>query len=169
MSEDVVELILADHRRFEDLLRTLRSNEGDRSTALGELAAVLVAHAEAEESEVYPVLRKLSAEDAEDVDHGAEEHNEGHEALLALMECYEVGGDEWNSRLEELSESLTHHLDEEERTVLNDARNEVNAERRAELGKAFTAKRRALIDSDCGRIDNVRSLVEKKAPSQHQH
>ncbi|SFS73884.1 hemerythrin domain-containing protein [Saccharopolyspora flava] len=169
MSDDVVELILADHRRFEDLLRTLRSTEGDRSTALGDLAAVLVAHAEAEESEVYPVLRKLSADDAEDVDHGAEEHAEGHEALLALMECGELEGDEWSARLEELSESLTHHLDEEERTVLNDAREEVSPERRAELGRTFTAKRRELLDADCGRLDKVRALVRSKGPSQHHH
>lgn len=167
--EDVVELILADHRRFEDLLRTLRSSAGDRRSALGEIAALLVAHAEAEESEVYPVLRKLSAEDAEDVDHGAEEHAEGHEALLALMECDEPGSEEWDSRLEELSESLTHHLDEEERTVLNDARAQVDADHRAELGEAFTAKRRELIDADCGRIDNVRALVRSKGPSEHQH
>ncbi|TDD90825.1 hemerythrin domain-containing protein [Saccharopolyspora karakumensis] len=166
MSEDVVELILADHRRFEDLLRTLRSSAGDRRYALGEIAALLVAHAEAEESEVYPVLRKLSAED---VDHGAEEHAEGHEALWALMECDEPGSEEWDSRLEELSESLTHHLDEEERTVLNDARAQVDADHRAELGRAFTARRRELIDADCGRIDNVRSLVRSKGPSQHQH
>lgn len=169
MSEDVIELILADHRRFEDLLRTLRSSEADRSSALGEIAALLVAHAEAEEKEVYPVLRTLSSEDAEDVDHGAEEHAEGHEALLALMECDEPGSEQWDSRLEELSESLTHHLDEEERTVLNDARSEVDAQRRAELGRAFTAKRRELIDSGCGRIENVRDLVRSKGPSQHQH
>lgn len=160
--EDVVELILADHRRFEDLLRTLRSSEGDRRTALGELASVLVAHAEAEESEIYPALRKLSAEDAEDVEHGAEEHTEGHEALLALMECAEAGTDEWDSRLEALSGSLTHHLDEEERTVLNDARASLDPEHRAELGRIFRDKRRELVDADCGRIDKVRELVRRK-------
>ncbi|MFC7344805.1 hemerythrin domain-containing protein [Saccharopolyspora griseoalba] len=165
MSEDVVELILADHRRFEELLRALRSAEGDRRSALGELASVLVAHAEAEESEVYPVLRELSADDAEDVDHGAEEHAEGHEALLALMECDAPGTDEWDSRLEALSESVTHHLDEEERTVLNDARASVGEQRRAELGRIFRDKRRELIDARCGRIDRVRELVARKGPN----
>jgi hemerythrin-like domain-containing protein len=166
VSEDVVELILADHRLFEDLLRSLRNAEADRRGALGELASVLVAHAEAEESEVYPVLRKLSSDDAEDVDHGAEEHAEGHEALLALMECDEIGGGEWDSRLEALSHSLTHHLDEEERTVLNDARAAVGDERRDELGRVFWDKRRELIDAGCGRIDQVRELVRRQSAGQ---
>ncbi|RRO18673.1 hemerythrin domain-containing protein [Saccharopolyspora rhizosphaerae] len=161
MSSDVVELILADHRKFEDLFRELRSSEGDRRTALGDLSALLVAHAQAEETEVYPTLRKSSQVDDEEVEHGAEEHAEGHEALLDLLEVDEPGGDSWDEKLEQLSETITHHLDEEERTILNDARATVTQQRRDELGEAFLRSRQHYLDKDCGRIEYVRELVRE--------
>lgn len=160
MSGDVVELILADHRRFEDLFRELRSSEGERRQALADLSALLVAHAEAEEAEVYPVLRQQTRVDEEEVEHGAEEHAEGHRALLALWDAGEPGSEDWDDKLEELSESITHHLDEEERTILNDARETVGDAQRAELGEAFTRARKEKLDADCGRPDYVRSLVD---------
>src|SRR5690554_5752339 len=118
-TEDVVELILADHREFERLLRQLRNREADRAGLLHQLADLLVAHAEAEEREVYPALKRKAPSEAEEIDHGAEEHAEGHEALLALQQTDIDDVDAFEEALEELSESLTHHLDEEERDVLN--------------------------------------------------
>ncbi len=158
-SRDVVELILADHRRFEDLFHELRSSEGDRRQALADLSALLVAHAEAEEAEVYPVLRRKARVDDEEVEHGAEEHAEGHRALLALWDAGDPGSEDWDGKLEELSESITHHLDEEERTILNDARDTVSDTQRAELGDAFARARQAKLDADCGSPEYVRSLV----------
>ena len=61
---DVVELILADHRWFEDTLRGLRDETSDRAALLADLSAVLVAHAKAEEAKVYPALRRKDAIDA---------------------------------------------------------------------------------------------------------
>lgn len=159
MTTDVVELILSDHRRFEDLFRELRSVGGDRRTALAELSALLVAHAEAEESEVYPVIRASAEVDDDEIDHGAEEHEEGHQALLELLEVGEPGAAGWDAKLEALSGSITHHLDEEERTILNDARQTVTPHRRDELGQAFLRARQRFLDEDCGRVDYVRRVV----------
>ncbi|TWP52611.1 hemerythrin domain-containing protein [Lentzea tibetensis] len=158
---DVVELILADHRRFEEMFRELRDRTSNRATVLGELAAVLVAHAEAEEAEVYPALKRYSAVENEEVDHGAEEHHEGNEKLLALMEVADTSSEEWEAKLEELVKATNHHLDEEERTILNDARSEVPAERKDELGKAFWEARNRRLDQRCGEIEYVRKLVSK--------
>lgn len=158
---DVVELILADHKRFEDLFRTLRDRTSDRAKALDELAHLLVAHAEAEESEVYPALRRYKQVDDHDVEHGAEEHAEGNIALLALMEVEDTESEEWEGKLEELVSAINHHVDEEERTILNDARDTVSDERRAELGEKFAAERDARVDAGCGTVDYVRDLVER--------
>jgi hemerythrin-like domain-containing protein len=163
MATDVVELILADHRRFEELFRQLRDRSSDRETALAELAALLVAHAEAEESEVYPALKRYREVDNEEVDHGAEEHAEGHQALLALLEVSDTQSEEWETKLEELVEALNHHVDEEERTILNDAREQVADERREELGKLFLEVRQDRIDDDCGDLEYVRKLAKATA------
>ncbi|MFJ6946792.1 hemerythrin domain-containing protein [Streptomyces wuyuanensis] len=159
-THDVVELILDDHRTMEDLLRRMRSIEADRAKALREFSRLLIAHGEAEESEVYPALRRYKRIDDDEVDHGEEEHADGNKALLALLEVDDVGGDEWDEKLENLVEAVSHHLDEEERTLLNEARRHVPEERRAELGEAFLRERADLLASDCGNAENVRRLLK---------
>ncbi|WP_221350805.1 hemerythrin domain-containing protein [Streptomyces beigongshangae] len=159
-TRDVVELILDDHRRMEELFRQMRSVEADRQAALKEFADLLTAHALAEESKVYPALKRYRDIDNEEVEHGEEEHEEGNKALLALLEVDEVGSDEWDEKLEELVEAITHHADEEERTILNGARENVAMERREELGAAFLEERAHQLKSGCGSIDNIRSIVK---------
>ncbi|MBP2358371.1 MULTISPECIES: hemerythrin domain-containing protein [Streptomyces] len=161
MSEarDVVAVILEDHRTMEELLRRMRSVEEDRGAARKDFAALLIAHGEAEEAEVYPALKRFQNVDAEEIEHGEEEHHEGNEALLALLEVEDVGSDEWDEKLEELATAITHHIDEEERTILNGARENVPDERRAELGEVFLRDRAKHLKADCGSIDSVRAVV----------
>ena len=158
---DVVEIILADHRWFEEALRELRDVQSDRKAVLADLATVLIAHAEAEEAKVYPALRTKDAIDAEEVEHSEHEHDEGNEALLDLMEIEDTDSEEFSKQLHELSEALTHHLDEEERDVLNPARTDVSEEVRRNLGDAFAEERARLIDSGCGDIATVRKIVAR--------
>ncbi|WP_369193995.1 hemerythrin domain-containing protein [Streptomyces djakartensis] len=159
-TNDVVELILQDHRRMEELFRQMRSVEADREGALHEFSDLLIAHALAEESKVYPALKRYKNIDDDEVEHGEHEHEEGNEALLALLQVDEVGSDEWDEKLEELVEAVTHHADEEERTILNGARENVAMERREELGVAFLQERERQLQSGCGSVDNVRKIVE---------
>lgn len=161
MAGDVVELILSDHRKFEELLRDLRRTDSDRAAVRNELSALLVAHAEAEEKRVYPTLRKRDAVSSEETEHGKEEHAEGHEALLELLEVEDLSSDEFGEAVEKLTEELAHHMDEEERTVLNPAREEVSEDVRKELGLDFMTERQSQINDDCGSIDNVRRLVQE--------
>ncbi|MEU2059618.1 hemerythrin domain-containing protein [Streptomyces sp. NPDC013455] len=158
-TQDVVELILRDHRRMEDLFRLMRSVEADRAAALEEFADLLIAHALAEEAEVYPALKRYKNIDDEEVEHGEHEHDEGNQALLALLEVDEVGSEEWDEKLEELVQAVTHHADEEERTILNGARENVAMKRREELGAAFREERERRLKSGCGSVDNVRRIV----------
>jgi hemerythrin superfamily protein len=159
MGGEVVEIILSDHRWFEEALRELRDVRSDRGTVLADLATVLIAHAQAEEAKVYPTLRNRNAIDQDEVEHSEHEHDEGNEALLDLMEVEDTGSEEFSDKLHELSEALSHHLDEEERDVLNPARTDVSEEVRRKLGDAFAEERARLIDSGCGDIANVRKVV----------
>jgi hemerythrin superfamily protein len=158
-TKDVVAVILEDHRTMEELFRRMRSVEADRAAALEEFSALLIAHGEAEESEVYGALKRFKDIENHEVDHGTEEHAEGNEALLKLLEVAEVGSEEWDEQLEELVKAITHHLDEEERTILNGARENVPDDRRAELGAAFLRERAKHLTADCGSIENVRRIV----------
>jgi len=161
VSGDVIELILEDHRLFESLLRDLRDSTADRDGVRRALAALHVAHAEAEEKHVYPKLRRKDAIDEGEQEHGEHEHAEGNEALLALLELKGTDTQAFDDAVEEFAGKLNHHLTEEELTILNPAREEVGEQVRADLGRLFAEERNAQIDADCGRIDNVRRLVEE--------
>ena len=158
---DVVELILEDHRRFEGLLRQLRDSTADRDAVRYALSALHVAHAEAEEKYVYPTLRKKRAITEHEAHHGEEEHAEGNQALLAVLELKGTDSEAFDDAVEELATALNHHLTEEELTILNPAREEVSEAARAKLGLDFLTERNAQLDADCGRIENVRAIVER--------
>lgn len=156
---DVVELILADHRRFEELLRDLRDDSSDRDAVRRTLATLHVAHAEAEEQEVYPTLRSDDAISGHDAHHGKEEHAEGNQALLDVLEATETSGEDFDDLVEELARLINHHLTEEELTILNPARDNISAEEKAQLGAAFLKVRNKLIEADSGDVETVRKLV----------
>ena len=156
---DVVELILDDHRRFETLLRDLRDSSSDRDAVRQAFAALHVAHALAEEHHVYPKLRRKDAITEHEAEHGEEEHAEGHEALLAVLELKGTDTQAFNDAVEELATAVNHHLTEEELTILNPARAEVGEQVRAELGEAFAAERNRLIEENCGTLTRVREIV----------
>ena len=158
---DVVDLILADHALFESLLRELRDTSADRGRALRELSALHVAHAEAEERHVYPRLQRKGAIDDEEAEHGEHEHAEAHEALLAVLELDSTSGDDFDEAVEELTAAISHHLAEEELTILNPARDEVAEDVRRELGVVFCEERERQIDGGCGDVAVVRRIVEE--------
>jgi hypothetical protein len=147
-SGDVVDLVLDDHRLFEDLLRRLRDETQDRERLRVVLADVLVAHAEAEEKHVYPALVRREAIENEDAEHSEHEHDEGHAAPLGVLEVGDPFSEDFGEALEELTKALAHHMDEEEREVLNPAADRRRGRRarrpRAQVrrGALGTARRR---------------------------
>ena len=158
-SGDVVEMILEDHRLFEHLLRELRNEQNDRDALRRQLSELLVAHGEAEESRVYPQLERKDAIDEAEAEHGEKEHQEGYEKLLPLLEATELYDEGFSHDLHEFSETLMHHLDEEERDILNPARADVSEQDRATLGAAWLAERNRMLDEGCGTTEQVRALV----------
>jgi hypothetical protein len=165
VSGDVIDLILDDHRLFESLLRDLRDSSNDRDGVRQAFATLHVAHAEAEEKYVYPKLRRKDAIGEHEAEHGQEEHAEGHEALLAVLELKGTDTQAFDEAVEKLTAAVSHHLAEEELTILNPAREEVGPRVRAELGEQFARERNAQVDAGCGSLDNVRRIVDNARKS----
>ena len=159
VSGDVIDLILLDHVRFELLMRQLRDSSADRDGVRRAFAELHVAHAKAEEEVVYPRLRRKDAITAHEQEHGLEEHAEGNEALLAVLELKGTDTQAFDDAVEELCKAVNHHLAEEELTILNPARDEVGAQVRAELGVAFAQRRNQLIAEGCASLTQVRAIV----------
>jgi hemerythrin-like domain-containing protein len=159
-SGDVLDLITDDHRLFERLLAQLRDATSDREAVRAAFADVLIGHGEAEEELVYPVLRRTAEDVGEhEVEHGKEEHAEGNQALLKVLELKGTDTQAFTDAVEELSNLVAHHIAEEELTIISPARTEVGDRVRRELGEKWAARRNELIDQHCGDIENVRRIV----------
>ncbi|MEV7190202.1 hemerythrin domain-containing protein [Streptomyces sp. NPDC093510] len=159
-SQDVVGLILKDHRIAGDLLRQMRSGtETVRSHALHEFADLYVAHVRAEEFEVYPELTRYEGIDQDVIERGVVAHEEGAEALLDLIEAHAGAPHTWDDRLDELVTSVTEYTQETEGTLLVDTRESVTRARRVRLGAAFAEERCRQLRACCGDLDNVRRFV----------
>ncbi|MFE6617132.1 glycerol kinase GlpK [Amycolatopsis sp. NPDC057786] len=132
---DLVEVVLADHRRIEQLFRDLRNDEADRPALIAELSASLVAHATATERIIRP--------DATENGLAAE--------LLAVLEVADP-----EKALVVLENSVDAHIRAEERGLLNDLRRTLSTSDRTGLGRAFVAERQRQLDLDCGSAAHVR-------------
>jgi hemerythrin superfamily protein len=138
-SLDVVDLIMTDHREVERLFEVMTKQPETRVLHFPVLCGLLIAHSRAEESEVYPVARDEAGE-TEEVAHSQQEHAEAEE-LLEQMSGMDLTSPEFDKALQDLIEAVTHHVQEEESTVLPGMRQGLTDQRRTELADAFASAR----------------------------
>ncbi len=131
MADDVITLILADHRKVEELFARLTTGKGDRRAIVGALHALITAHARAEEDVVYPLL---------DAHHGLEEHKEA-EVLLDALRRAEPDSTEFTGARTLLALTIAHHVQEEESTLLPLLARTTDDRRLRDLGKTFRQRR----------------------------
>jgi hemerythrin superfamily protein len=136
---DVVELIMDDHREVERLFDELKNHPQKRPLLTPVLCALLVAHSRAEEEQVYPVAKDEAGE-TDEVAHSQHEHAEAEE-LLAKLAKADPTSTSYDELLAKVVEAVTHHVQEEESTVLPGMRSRLDEGRRAELAEAFAASR----------------------------
>jgi hemerythrin-like domain-containing protein len=139
MSGNVVDLIKQDHREFKRMFSELSSSRDTRAAVLPVFTTLLMAHSRAEEAEVYPAARD-EAGATHDVEHSQEEHIEADQ-LLEVLAATDPFSDEFEPALAAVVESVTHHLEEEETSVLVDLAKNLTEDRLQELGERFLAVR----------------------------
>lgn len=149
MAQDVVDLIMQDHREVERLFEELR-NPARRAGLVPVLTTLLTAHSRAEEAEVYPVARD-EAGIAEDVAHSQEEHVQAEEVLARLAEI-DPSTPQFDRVLQEVVDSVGHHVEEEEATVLPALRSNLSAQRLGELADRFLAARKEHLGEQPGEL-----------------
>ncbi|SMD26741.1 hemerythrin domain-containing protein [Kibdelosporangium aridum] len=145
---DVVDLIMVDHREVERLFDELKSHPEKRPLLVPVLAMVLTAHSRAEEAEVYPVARE-KAEQPDEIAHSQREHLEA-ERLLAQLTRTSPQSKKFDQVLDKLIDSVTHHVQEEESTVLPGMREQLSHAARMKLGRAFLRSRREHMGEEPG-------------------
>jgi hemerythrin superfamily protein len=145
MASDVVTLIKNDHRLMERLFARLKTGDGDRRALVAEVAARLVAHARAEEAEVYPALAKVAGEEDE-AEHGTHEHHEAEHKLRKIRNL--IDSPHFDQALEEFIAAVDHHVQEEESEVLPALEKSADKKTLDRLGAAFERARRGELSTN---------------------
>jgi hemerythrin superfamily protein len=160
MPEDVVDLIMQDHREVERLFALMQSEPAQRPMLVPVVTSLLVAHSRAEEAEVYPVAREEAGE-TEEVAHSQEEHAQAEE-ILERLKAADHSSAEFDRLLEELMEAVAHHVEEEESKVLPGMRDRLDESRRAALAEAFITSRAEHMGDQPGEASKTELLQQAR-------
>ena len=114
-SQDVLDLLMQEHREVEALLDQIsqpEQNPDSRDTA-DRVIAMPVKHSVAEEMYVYPVMEQYLPNGKQDVEHDKQEHQELEE-LLKQLEGLAPEEDGFAQCVSKIQEVLNDHVHDEE-------------------------------------------------------
>lgn len=157
---DVVDLIMQDHREVERLFDELKNHPEKRPLLTPVLCALLTAHSRAEEAEVYPVAKDEAGE-TDEIAHSQEEHAQAEQLLVELART-DPTSSRYDEVLGKVVESVTHHVKEEESTVLPGIRKRLDERRRAQLGEAFVSSREQHLGEKPGEATKAELLQQAR-------
>jgi hemerythrin superfamily protein len=138
VDNNVVDLIMNDHRELERIFDELMTQPDRRPNLVPVMITLLTAHSRAEESEVYPAAAEAGG--SHDVEHSQKEHLEADQ-LAADVAATDHDSPDFAEKLTKLIDAVRHHVGEEEETVLPGMRDNLPADRLDELGQAFLRSR----------------------------
>lgn len=138
-----LELLMADHRKVEDLLEQFEqekeSDEGTRREIAQRICAEITIHAQVEEELFYPWLKEnLDEEDMDMVEEAYVEHATAKD-LIAQIEGTSDIDEQFNAKVKVLGEYIKHHVQEEENEIFQEVRAE--QEELDELGQEMAARK----------------------------
>jgi hypothetical protein len=111
---DALELLKQDHQRVKELFQQAdgAQDSNERKQLFNQIETELEIHAHIEETVFYPALAER--EELKDMVAEAREEHQEVKALLEDMEHLQSDSEEFDSKLQELQETVEHHVEEEE-------------------------------------------------------
>lgn len=138
-ADDVVDLLLAQHARIEELFLLVSGGEGEaRKDAFDDLVRLLAVHETAEEEVVHPLGRTLPGAGDGVIDDRLAEERQAKEMLQTLVEGG-VDADGFDAAIVLLRDAVMMHARYEERYEFPRLRQHVPAERLRSLAAAVVA------------------------------
>jgi hemerythrin superfamily protein len=134
--QDVVELLMEQHKEIKSLFARLARASGDHKRELFEdLVRLLAVHEAAEEEVVHPTARRNIASGEAIVDKRLQEEDE---AKHELAELYDLGVDhpDFDARLAKFAEAVVHHATREETEEFSKLRQTLSDDQLATLAGA---------------------------------
>jgi hemerythrin superfamily protein len=137
--DSVVALILADHRKAEQLFQQYHSTRdlAEKQKAAWALIKEISVHGAKEEMSIYPYMKKNMPETARKIDHSLEEHQTLKEDL-AKLDSMTIENPQFDATIQRVWKDLTHHIGEEERDILPKLEATATAAELVSLGETFS-------------------------------
>src|SRR5665213_3405828 len=146
---DILDTLKQEHEEVAALLEQLTNSEtaGARRSLLTKIKAALVPHVRAEEKVVYDAIIALRGKEAkQNGEEGYLEHSLADRVLATLGKIEKPASPEFSAGAKVLKELVTHHVEEEERNVWKDVRENFSDDERVEMNRIFEmAKRRVRV------------------------
>ena len=142
---DVLELLKVQHDELDDLIDRVERGDGDQVALFDELADKLAAHAKAEELVFYPLV--MSDKTGALLHESVAQHL-AIRRILAIMLHLDPEEDEaeFDMRLADLKQEVTHHArEEEEGRLFPILRGQLSSDQRGALGNEVLAMFEALL------------------------
>lgn len=159
---ELFQILTKQHREVDGMLAKLAEQEhaGSRQSLFRVLKQQLMSHAKAEEKTFYPALER--AGEKRDAKHAKHEHREIEEAI-AKVEA--VGFDDdsaWTSAIENLTDTVKHHVEDEESDVFQAARDSLSDDELDAVAERFQAQRLVELEALGGVDDGYDELTKKE-------
>ncbi|SIN31448.1 hemerythrin domain-containing protein [Micromonospora cremea] len=139
--QDVVDILVADHREVETLFVELETRQGTpeyRRQLVDVVIAELVRHSVAEEAYVYPTARKVLPDGDEIAEHEISEHADA-ERTMKELESVDPSDPRFDELLAHLTSTIRHHVQDEESELFPRLCAATAREELIELGDKVTA------------------------------
>ncbi len=141
---DAIKLLEDDHEKVKGLFRTFeKARSEDRKKQLAdEIMMELEVHSQIEEEIFYPAVREKVGED-ELVAEAVEEHHVV-DVLMKEIKQLEPSDERFEAKMTVLIENVEHHIEEEEKEMLPDAKKKLGKDVEA-LGDQMEQRKQQLM------------------------
>ncbi len=144
MGQSIVDLLKRDHTYMEQLLQRYDAQEPrERRDTFRELVDLVVPHAFAEETVLFPAARRVAAEQGEAITAHIESEHQGVNDLLKQMERLAPGDPGFEQRVPKLFALLREGARDEEDRLLPVLAARLDTDKLAHLGRTWALAKKA--------------------------
>jgi iron-sulfur cluster repair protein YtfE (RIC family) len=134
---DILTLIQEDHQKVTALFKKLKNASAEREPVFAQLKEELELHSHAEEQVFYPAIQEVH-EAADMIEEALQDHELVAELLNDLATTPQEG-EAWTEKLALLEENVQDHVEEEESTIFEVARQLFTADQMEALSSRWQA------------------------------
>jgi len=142
---DILATLKQEHRDVAEMLEKLveSTSAAERKSLLHAIKNALVPHLRAEEKVVYDAVGALRGKEPQTHrEEGYIEHALGDKLLTQLEKMSNMTSPEFSAGAKVLKELVEHHVDEEEKNIWSDVKDNFSDEDRVSMNKKFLAAKK---------------------------